>query len=449
MSSSRGSGPRRVPLTGADCFLRAFDDEIRRYHGASHASQAVLRLAPGLDLAALERTLRQVTDANPILRSPIGRRLGLGAPVYRTGRAGAAPPRLEVHPPRAGGAAPGDVPELFFARMNQRFDPRRGPLLRFDVVPRASADGGCDMAMTWLHMLFDGSGSEAFLRWLDACGRGASRPDAPPGEADARAPARAPLRERGDRALRWQRHVQGFAAAPPHSLAGPLRRGPQDLRYRVLSLDAAETARAVEAARRRAGYLTPMLFYLAAAIRAHHAVYRSRGADPGSYLVPLPVNVRPRGAEGAVFRTHVSLLWFHLRPELADDLDGLLAELKAQRLSSIKQGFVEAGLDAMDFARFAPRRLYARMARGRLGGEVCSFFFAWTGEFLGGLDRFFGAEIRGGFHAAPVPPSPGSCAALSLRGGRLNATHVYQRGVFDEAELDCFDAALRADLVGS
>ena len=34
---------------------------------------------------------------------------------------------------------------------------------------------------------------------------------------------------------------------------------------------------------------------------------------------------------------------------------------------------------------------------------------------------FFGAEIRNGFHVPPVPPSPGSCVALSLRDQRLNA----------------------------
>ena len=38
-----------VPLTGADCFLRAFDGEVRRLTGASHLSQLVLRLGPGFD----------------------------------------------------------------------------------------------------------------------------------------------------------------------------------------------------------------------------------------------------------------------------------------------------------------------------------------------------------------------------------------------------------------
>ena len=49
-----------VPLTGADCFLRAFDIETRRSTGANHLSQLVLRLGPGLDVDGLRRTLEEV-----------------------------------------------------------------------------------------------------------------------------------------------------------------------------------------------------------------------------------------------------------------------------------------------------------------------------------------------------------------------------------------------------
>ena len=89
-----------------------------------------------------------------------------------------------------------------------------------------------------------------------------------------------------------------MGAHPLRSLAGPRRRTPQALRYGVDSRSDHETARVVEAARRRAGFLTPMLFYLAAAMRAHHAVFQARGVDPGSYVVPLPVNLRPREGRG-------------------------------------------------------------------------------------------------------------------------------------------------------
>jgi hypothetical protein len=410
----------------------------------------VLRLGPGFEPERLRALVAQVAAEAPILRAPIRRPRGLGAPVYDLARAARAPlPRVELHPAApspAEDAAP--LPEAFFASLNGRLEASRGELLRFDVVPRAGG-GGTDLALTWVHMLFDGSGSEAFVRWLDERAGGKRGPGELPGGdglGDVAPPALGA--GRGREAQAWRRYMNGLAAAPPRSLAGPLRRVRQALRYEVETFSVEETAAVAARARERAGFLTPMLFYLAAAIRAHAAVFRARGVDARSFVVPLPVNLRPKGAEGAVFRTHVSMLWFHVLAAEAEDFDGLLERLKLQRRDAIKAGLVEAGIAAMDYARFAPAPLYAHMARRSFGGELCSFFFAWTDQFLPGLESFLGAPIENGFHAPSVPPSPGSSAILSVRAGRLNLTHVHQTGVLSEAERALFRERLRADLLG-
>jgi len=443
--------PGRLPLTGADCFLRAFDAEIRRFNGASNISQLVLRLGPGFDVDRFRDLVNGAADAQPILRASVRRRFGVGAPFYElAGAFRRMKPEVVVHdlaPPSDSDAA---LPAIFAERLNERRSLRRGELLRFDVVRYAGGGAGTDIAMSWLHQLFDGAGSEHFVRWLSACDRGDQRLDELPqsDELSPAAPSTKSFGERGDAALRWQSWVDGFGAHPLRSLAGPRKRTPQVLGCDVITLDESRTEIAVAEAGRCAGFMTPMLFYLAAAIRAHHAVARARGFDPVSYVVPLPVNVRPRGAEAAIFRTHVSLVWFQVLPEIVDDFDALIADLKAQRLAAIKAGHIENGLDAMSFARYAPAWLYTRMARSASPGELCSFFFAYTGEFLAGETSFFGGPIHNAFHVAPVPASPGSCAAMSLREGRLNVTHVHQRGVFSDEERRLFAASLRSDLCG-
>jgi hypothetical protein len=448
---SRGAA---IPLTGADCFLRAFDVETRRWTGASHRSQIVLRLGPGLDPEALRAALHELARANPILRAPIRRRFGLAAPAYRLDLAeGSALPPLDVHaaklPP--GATAPHDgvpLPEIGYERINARASARRGELLRADLVEYDGGRGGADLIFTWLHMLLDGNGSERFLVHLDAFARGERGAEVEaPGEWDDR-PVKGNAGERGAQARSWQSHIESFASHPPRSLSGPLRRAPQALRYPVYSLDRERSEQVVVRAAERAGFVTPALFYLAAAIRAHDAVFRARGIDPGSYVVPLPVNLRGKGSDGVIFRTRVSMMWFRVLPEQTKDLDGLVDELKRQRRAMVKSGMIENGVAAMDFARFAPSRIYTRMARRSFGGELCSFFFAFTGEFLPELDRFLGAPILNGFHVAPVPVSPGSAAIMSLRDGRLNVTHVQQQGLLSDGEQALFRERLFADLLG-
>ncbi|MCA9509089.1 MAG: hypothetical protein KC560_00185 [Myxococcales bacterium] len=454
-----GEMPARLPLTGADCFLRAFDAETRRTGGASHLSQLVLRLGPGFDPTRFERVVERVALACPIVRAPI-RRPAFRPPEYRLDLAPrAALPRIAVHHsalPRGRAAFAGDepIPAVFFERLNAPMALRRGELLRFDVVRHAAPDGadaGTDLAMTWAHMLMDGSGSENVLAHLAAVDAGARAPDALPADewAPQIAPLPATLRERGERARTWHAHLLSFARARPVSPAGPLRRVPQELRYANDWMDEAESARVFERAKAKAGFLTPMLFYLAAAVRAHAAVLRARGTAVPSWVVPLPVNARPRGSEGAFFRTRVSMLWFQLLPEQIATLDGAIDALKQQRHALIKSGAVENGMAAMDLARHAPMRAYSALARSAFRGELCSFFFAWTGEFAPGVASLCGAPVRNAFHTPSVPASPGSGAILCSRAGRLNAVHVHQRGVFRDDELALYRAALRADLVGA
>jgi hypothetical protein len=301
-------------------------------------------------------------------------------------------------------------------------------------------------------MLFDGWGSERFVEFLEECRAGAraadaipaaDRPGAPP---DIALPERSS--ERGTMAMEWQRWMNGLGRLPVRSPAGPERGARQDLAIARTHFSRADSARVQQRARALAGFLTPMIFFLGAAIRAHHAVMRVRGSVPASYVVPLPVNLRPKGSDGGIFRTRVSLLWFQVPSTCVDDQGELLAELREQRRSAIRTGQVENGAAAMDFARYAPSRLYGSLARRPLGGELCSFFFAFTGEFCPGLAQFFGAPVEDGFGVPSVPASPGSGLVLARYAGRVGYTHVRQRDAWQPGEIEVFREQLAADLLG-
>ncbi|HVP31516.1 MAG TPA: hypothetical protein VMW35_20400 [Myxococcota bacterium] len=460
-----------LPLTGADAFLRSFDAECRRFGRASHLSQLVLRLGPGFDPERFQTTLAEAARAHPILRAPVVRRFAALYPVYRTTRPSPRLPVVSVHAPDVTGVAarsaqapahpalaPGvPLPALFGDRVNEILQLERGELLRVDLVPRA--DGGTDFAMTWAHLLFDGSGSEHFVAWLARCGDGATRVDALGADEGGGAgldetPAaffRA-LRAKGDRARAWQRQIRALASIPPRSPGGRLSRARQATRYERLTLRGDASERFLARAKEKAGVLTPVLFPLAASIRAHAALFRARGVLPRSFVVPVVANARPKGAASgaeAIFRTHVAMLWFRALAEETADLDGLVRALRTRRAELLKRHFLEDGLAALDVARIAPRRAYAFGVRRVFGGELASFFFAYTGEFLPRTATFFGAPIEDGFHVPGVPASPGSALVFSLRDGRLGVTHVWQDGVEDADERALLRRALLDDLVGS
>jgi len=441
MNSSQTT--ERIALTGADCFLRAFDAEVRRSAGSGHLAQVVLRMGPGFDAAAFTDLLRSVAAANPIMRSPIRRRAFVGPPVYRLDRA-IAPSRIEIaiHPEQT--RSESTPPRAFVRRLNGVLPAREGRLIAADIVPYD--DGRADVALTWLHLLFDGSGAERFVTHLARCWRHPELDRKVAVGADR--PLRASLRERAEQASAWHRALVGEERLSIRSPAGPLVRVPQDLDYQWTRLSLQHSESAVSRSRRLAGALTPMLFYLAVAIRGHQAVASARNQLPEKWLVPLPVNLRPKGVDGETFRTHVALIWFHATPEQTADLAGLIDTLKGQRLAAIKGGLIEAGRAAMDFVRFAPAPVFTRLARRDYGGELCSFFFAFTDRFAPAAERLCGAEIETGSHVPSVPPSPGSSVVMSLRDERLTLTQIRQRGALSDRELLLMRDHMCEDLVG-
>lgn len=430
----------RVPLTGADCFLRAFDYEARRYHGGSHLAQLVLRLGPGFDLPRFEARLARVLRDHPILRAAIRRPGLVGIPAYCI--PSTLPQSVPLRIVDVDQPAEEAMPACFFAQLNARFAIGHGDLLRFDVV-RYQGGRATDLAMTWVHMLFDASGSEQFMMRLAAD----DAADAPSvGEAARSTVSWARFAQQARVAQRWGQQMVALGDPPPRSLAGPLRATPLRLRYALTTLSAADTQVAIERGNRYAGFLTPAMFYLAAATRAHAAVFAARGAEPECYLVPLPVKVPAPERSTVAVGTHVSLLWFRIAKEQTRDLTVLVEELKRQRLEQIRGGAIEDTATALEFVRFLPLPIYAYMLRRNLRGELSSFVFAFTGEFAPQLTQLAGAEVLNGFHAPAVQPSPGSGLIMSLRRGRLNIAHVYQEGVITDAERSLLLEHLLADL---
>ena len=283
-------------------------------------------------------------------------------------------------------------------------------------------------------MLFDGAGSERFVRWLDEVGRGARAASELPEESRRARLRGAGAQARGEQALRWRARMNSFAARSPRSLAGPLARTRQRL-----GLRARDVQRRRDGADRRARASSsrassrPMLFYLAASVRAHHAVFaraRRRPAQLRGAAAGEPARQGRSRARSSARASRCS--GSRSSPSSCDDFERLLARAEgaaARRRS--RTGWSRRAPPRWTSRAGCRSRVYARMARRAFGGELCSFFFAYTDEFLPGMTTLSSARRSG------TPSTRRRCrrrraasAIFSLRDGRLNFTHVRQAGVF-------------------
>jgi hypothetical protein len=434
-----------VPLTGCDCFHLALDALMRRAGQGRNLGQAVVELDGRLDVARLCDAVGCLAAAHPLSRARLRRTL-TGRPVW-TPDGGRAPAISvgawrEVGAPAGGGRATGDIASahaLSEQRLSEPLEPAAGRNLRFDLLARA--DGSSTVIVTFAHVLLDAVGVELLLVEIDRLARGAGgRADTVASAAAARLETRpeprASWRERFTRAAPSGRRLDELAATGFRSLAGA-RAGAGRARYRVVTLDAHDSAAGLARAARLCGPLVTMPFFLACAVRAHDRVFRARGVDPGAYVVTIPVQTRDKGARGPIFQNHVSILFFHVERAAVASVETIVASVRAQLATMMRARLDLAFAAGLDLARRIPSRLVIAAVRQRFHGEISSFFHSYTGSFAPELTSFLGVPVANAYHTPAVAAPPGTGLFVGERQGRLNLTLTWREDVLgdDEAAL--------------
>lgn len=422
-----------APLTGADAFLRSVERMMERAGQGQHLGLSVLELGPGFDPERFRGAARRLAEASPIAAARIRQ------PLFQVARwswdaADKAAFLLREHP------AGTDLEALCQRRLNEP----AASAVTFDLVPRAG--GGASLVMCWRHLLLDGKGAELLLAEL---GRLAEDP-----AAATRPRSWGVL---GDRKLSWRallaeagRFKDGFYENTRHAIRAlaPPRPGRAGARFLIEAFSVEETARINARAEGISRGLFHLGWFLAAAMRAHRAVWLRRGAEPASYQVGCAVGERKRGARHPIWQNQVSQLFFRLLPAEAASLEGAAARLQEQFATLSRQRMDTAFAAMTGLLRRLPPSWYLRLLRANSGGYLTSFFFSHTGAFLPECDAFCGAPILNGWHVPSICAPPGTGLFFSERNGALTATFSWRDGAVAEEELALMRATLREDLLG-
>ena len=198
------------------------------------------------------------------------------------------------------------TPEAFHqavdAELNTAIDPRREPPLRFLILDGAPDTGRTPgvLVMTWFHPLMDPRGAQNLLGHLGVLDDHAG--DSPWGAAVPAfepAPDARPLRERGRLARKSVEYMRSVSRVPSGSpRAG--RNGP--VRFRQKSFVDRDSAGREDRATRE------IWWRLAVVGKALGEIWTRRGLPDVPVLLPVAVDLRPKGEPGPTFG---NMLAFH------------------------------------------------------------------------------------------------------------------------------------------
>ena len=413
-------------LNGSDYLMLGFDYELRRRGFAGYSCQIVLELKSAISATKLQERLRTLTQENPMLNA---RPAGLLLPKWKLPHL-PQEPRVRVHSDKPGRCA---------AIVNEPLAVRNGELTRFDLIERDNSE--TTLVFTWAHALMDAVAAEHFLAKVG------NPQAAPPAKSSTPARPKMSLTARFKLARKNLHQLDKFCENPPRSPGFRYHDPAPILQHRVEHFSIEETSRIRANAVRLCGMLGDAQYHAAVSVLELHRLHERLGSASASYVLPVPVGLRPKGTMDPLFSNQTAMLMIQFLPEHLDTIEHAVATLKSQTQETMRNGLLDSGVMLSELFRFLPLPIYMAMVKQGLRGEICSLFYGDTASVNPLLATFMGVEVEDFAHIGAVTPSPGIGVIYYYFRGELRLTVMSLAPVLNEKETAELAAGLRARLL--
>jgi hypothetical protein len=411
-----------VPFNGSDQLMRGFDYELRRHGFAGNHCQIILELAAKISPGILQKRLTALQTEFPMLNARLG---GIFKPKWKI------PVQVKKEVPvRVHRAEPNLRKKLF----NESLCIKQGEVMRFDLI---ECEGKrMDLIFSWAHMLMDATAAEHFLTAVsdEKIVLPKTNPQ-PPG-----APAKWP--ERLELIKKSVAQLDKFCENQPRSLKTRHAGAPRELQYHVKKFSAEETVRVRANSSRICGILGDAQFHAAVCALELHRFHQKIGSATKSYILPMPVGLRPKGRIEPQFSNQVDMLMLQFLPEHLDSIENAVAALKVQTAQALRENSIGYGRKLSELFSFLPLPIYMAVLKHGLKGEICSLFFGDTAAVNPRLENFLGVPVENFMHVAAVTPAPGLGVIFYYFRGELRVSVVHAGTVLTESEAAEFSVAL-------
>jgi hypothetical protein len=168
--------------------------------------------------------------------------------------------------------------------------------------------------------------------------------------------------------------------------------------------------------------------------KAMAELWQRRGLAAVPFLLPISVDLRPKGELGATFGNHLAFHFARFLPSDTADVPALARALRRQMADALRDGQVDASVVALEFLHYRPLSMMLQVLPWTKGGELFSFNCADLADWPPVLKDCLGRRVVNAYHVPVVPPRPGIGVFFNRCEGRNNLVVSWLEGAASDAE---------------
>lgn len=421
--------PKKIFLSGADCFHLVLDKHARKHRSGDNVMRIVFYFAEKIESGRIEATLNRSPLVHWLCNITIHTGLFLSRPYWKYKNEGRSIPITEhTHP------AAYELPE----QLLNRDIPINAPcFIECDIVRYPS--GASVLVFSWNHILMDGRGISMFVNHLNEL----------EGNAVGSWNVLFPAKEKSTGILPHIRNMYEVKRFMQHSSRAPISsvyRGQSNssphFKNRIIYFTKEETTAIEKQAFDHGARFGANLYYLSCCAHTVNQVNINRKHE-GVVWMPIPYDGRLKGSTGPVISNFVSYLFYRLPAEEMTDLRKTVQSMNKQMAAQLKEEMPRKYDMLLKMMRHFPLGLYYFLVNRTGEGSFASFLYSSTGNNFNAMTSLFGKKVT---NLTIYPSStfpPGLTFSFLKHGDALNVNIAYSSDILSNIEVDFIEKYIR------
>ena len=433
-SFNKASLPKKVILSGADCFHLVLDKHAKKHSAGGNVMRKIFYFNSALSYNKINDILKSSPVIYWLCNIKFVPGLLMKLPTWQYIDRNNEIILLEHHTVVEDG-----IPDNI---LNRDITIESTRFIEADLVHYPS--GGCAFILSWNHILLDAKGTTLLFEHLNLLSENK------PQSVDTFFPGK----EKKTNIVTYIRNmykvkkfVQTSSKPPVSSVAcTSLKTGDGKTLTKVISFNVEETKKINANAFKTGSRFGPTLYLVACCTHVINFLNHQKN-KAGDIWLPIPYDGRLRGAAGPLISNCVSFLFYRIPVNEMNTIPQTVKCLSTQMTAQIKDGIPQRYSMFLNMMRHMPLWLYYFLISRTGKGVFASFLYTSTGDNFNNLKSLFGEPIRNLNMIPALTFPPGLTFVFLKHDNELNINIAYSPDVINNNELHLIEEKIKEILL--